>query len=145
MGILWIQAYPDLGLGRSEFGQIQVLIRIQIRVDIWIRTDSDLGGPDPYSDPDKNRFESGQIWIWIWADPYSDLGRSVFLTLFLHWDIFERFCFFKDLLTSGALTNSRSRILILITQNFIKGTVAWDFWTLVFCMNWQYLGPRAIS
>ena len=26
----------------------------------------------------------------------------------------------------------------------IKGTVAWDFWTLVFCINRQYLGLRAI-
>jgi len=26
-----------------------------------------------------------------------------------------------------------------------KGTVAWNFWTLVFCINRQYLGPWAIS
>ena len=101
------------------------------------------------------------FWLYLKGQCHKNVEFWIFFLIqhqfsWRHWTTLEWLNFFhvkhrwKIEINSLVYASSRSWVL-RFSLNFIclgrrlKGTVAWDFWTLVFCMNRQYLGPRAIS
>ena len=93
---------------------------------------------------------SNPVDVVVWAHGVDALPSVVKLTLhtvlytklsskmlfhLLNWT----FCF------KGIFIQIFAETIVLYKGAHLKGTVAWDFLTLVFCINRKYMGPRAIS